>query len=434
MIKEFSQIIKDIGVGKGTRVLLALSGGVDSMVLFDLFQKTDCQFAVAHCNFCLRGNESDDDEKFLYSISKSRNIKFFTKRFNTTQYAEEHSMSIQMAARELRYNWFKSIKTKFNYHFLATAHHYDDSIETVLINLIRGTGISGLHGIRKSHNNIIRPFISFHKMEILNYAHVNHIDYREDSSNSDDKYIRNKIRNQIIPVMQQINPNVTTSIGKTMSRIQDVEKLYFEMIRDKKENFLIEENNEYRIDIPSLLNQISPKQLLYEIILDFGFSDVDAVFNSLKSASGKEFFNKDYYMIKDRSELIISKHIVIDRVVVDQKMTFSNSPFNINFTISSCNKIQLKDASKQVMHIDYDKLNFPLLIRSWQQGDRFIPLGMQGFKKLSDYFIDNKFSLISKKKACVLISDNDIVCILGERLDDRFKLVEDSKKVYIVKL
>jgi len=434
MIKEFSRILKELGVSNKTRILLALSGGVDSVVLFDLFQKMNCDFAIAHCNFCLRGNESEDDEKFIYSISKINNIKLFVERFNTTEYAQKNNTSIQMAARELRYNWFKTLKKEFNYNFLATAHHHDDAIETVLINLIRGTGISGLHGIKKSHDNIIRPLISFHKKDILNYAYVNKLSYREDSSNTDDKYVRNKIRNQLIPLMQQINPNVTMSIGKTMSRIYEVEKLYVQIIREKKAKLLIEQNNEFRINIPALLDETSAKQLLYEIISDFGFLDVDAVFNSLKSQSGKEFFNNDYYMIKDRRELIISKHIKIDSCVVEEDLPYVDVPFKIKFTISSQDKIQLKDASKDLMYIDYSKLKFPLLIRPWREGDRFIPLGMKQFKKLSDYFIDDKFSLIRKKKACVLISNNDIVCVLGERLDDRFKLVEDSKKVYIVKL
>ncbi|MAQ69780.1 MAG: tRNA lysidine(34) synthetase TilS [Flavobacteriales bacterium] len=434
MIKEFSRILKELGVIHKTRILLALSGGVDSIVLFHLFQKMNCDFAIAHCNFCLRGHESDDDEKFIYSLSQANGIKVFVEKFNTKEYAQKNNISIQMAARELRYIWFKTLKKEFNYNFLATAHHHDDAIETVLINLIRGTGISGLHGIKKSHDNIIRPLISFHKKDILHYAHLNKLSYREDSSNDDDRYVRNKIRNQIIPLMKQINPNVTTSIGKTMSRIYEVEKLYVQIIREKKEKLLIEKDNEFRVDIPSLLNETSAKQLLYEIVSDFGFSDIDAVFNSLNSSSGKEFFNNDYYMIKDRRELIISRHIKIDSCVIDEDVTFVNVPFKIKFIVSSHDKIQLKDCSKEIMYIDYSKLKFPLLIRPWSEGDRFIPLGMKRFKKLSDYFIDNKFSLIMKKKACVLISNNDIVCILGERLDDRFKLVEDSKKVYIVKL
>ena len=219
--------------------MLALSGGVDSVVLFDLFQKMNYEFAIAHCNFCLRGNESDDDEKFIYSISKINNIKLFVERFNTVEYAQKNNLSIQMAARELRYLWFKTLKKEFNYNFLATAHHHDDAIETVLINLIRGTGISGLHGIKKSHDNIIRPLISFNKKDILNYAHVNKLSYREDSSNTDDKYVRNKIRNQIIPLMKEINPSVTMSIGKTMSRIYEVERLYIQTGREKKAKLLI---------------------------------------------------------------------------------------------------------------------------------------------------------------------------------------------------
>jgi len=435
LIKDyFLKEIKKLGVSKKDNILLAVSGGIDSMTLMHLLYQNDYSFSIAHCNFSLRGKESDNDQEFIESISRSKKIEIFVKKFNTKEYVKQNKISIQMGARELRYRWFNNLRKKHNFNFIATAHHRNDSVETLLINLIRGTGISGLHGIKMLDNYIIRPLLSFDKNDIIKYAKDNNILYREDSSNRDDQYIRNKIRNKIIPIMKEINPDVINSINKTILKIRDIEIIYRKALLDKKEKLLTKSNNEYVININLLLHEPSPKQLLYELISAFGFFDIDAVFASLNSDSGKEFFNSDFYMIKDRHALIISKHILHDVTIINEKTTSIKNPCNIKFTITSNSKVEFKNKGNKIMHIDYSKLEFPLLIRSWKHGDSFIPLGMKGFKKVSDYFIDNKFSLIKKKKTRLLISNNKIVCIIGERLDDRFKLVENSKKVYIVNL
>ena len=433
MKQIFEKNLQQCGVKKTSNILLALSGGVDSMVLLDLFMKTGFSFSIAHCNFCLRGKESDEDEAFIRLFSDRNSIHLYVKSFDTNAYAKENKISIQMAARSLRYKWFQSIKKKYTFCYIATAHHYTDSVETVLINLIRGTGISGLHGINNLPE-LIRPLLPFSKQEIVNYATKNTIDYREDSSNKDDKYVRNKVRSKIIPIMQEINPNVIKSIGSTVMRLRDVEVIYNQFILAKKSSIISKTQNEYRINIDMLIKEPSSKQILYELISDFGFFDIDSVFNALSSKSGKEFFNADFYMIKDRSNLIISDHINNNREIVSDKIKILKQ-HKLQFEVTKMNNYScsIKQANLKLMHIDYDKLQFPLLIRPWQKGDSFIPLGMNGVKKVSDYFIDNKFSLIKKKKARLLISNNQIVCIIGERLDDRFKLVQESKKIYIVK-
>ena len=432
MREIFLKQLKQLGVSKKNKILLALSGGVDSMVLMDLLKKNHFRFAIAHCNFSLRKKDSDLDQNFIKSISKINNIEFFIKKFNTKNYAIKNKISIQMAARELRYDWFSSIKKEHNFDFILTGHHNDDSVETVLINLIRGTGFSGFHGIKLRHDTLVRPLLVFNKEDIISYAKKNHIDYKEDSSNTDNKYIRNKVRNEIIPLMQEINPNLINSIGATISRVNDVEKIYQQCIVEKKQKIVNKLNGEYKIDIKKLQQEVSAKQILYEIISDFGFSDIDSIFNSLSSKSGREFFNANFYMIKDRNELIISKHLSKDNVLIYKKTKDINSPFNISFNVCSYDLFDLNARLEKEICIDYSKLEFPLSIRPWKNGDVFIPLGMKGFKKVSDYFIDKKFSLIQKKKSRLLISNNKIVCIIGERLDDRFKLVQDSKKVYIV--
>ena len=433
MKQSFEKNLKECGVKNTSNILLALSGGVDSMVLLDLFIKTGVSFSIAHCNFCLRGKESDEDEAFIRSFSNQNNISLYVKSFDTISYAKENKISVQMAARSLRYKWFYTIKKKYNFCYIATAHHYTDSVETVLINLIRGTGISGLHGINNL-KKLIRPLLPFSKQDIIHYATRNNIDYREDSSNNDDKYIRNKVRSKIIPIMQEINPNVIKSIGSTIVRLRDIECIYNQFILEKKARIISKKQNEYKINIDMLLKEPSSKQILYEIISGFGFFDIDSVFNSLSSKSGKEFFNSDFYMIKDRRDLIISDYIHNNREVVSDEVRILKQ-HKLHFEVTKMNDYSyfIKQANSKLMHIDYDKLQFPLIIRPWQKGDAFIPLGMKGLKKLSDYFVDNKFSLIKKKKARLLISNNQIVCIIGERLDERFKLVQESKKIYIVK-
>ena len=429
----FKRNLNKCGVKKKSHILLALSGGVDSMVLLNLFMKTGIKFSIAHCNFCLRGDESDGDEEFIRSLSDLYKIKLYVKSFDTKAFAKKSKISIQMAARLLRYDWFQTLKKKYNFCYIATAHHHTDSVETALINLIRGTGISGLHGINNLPH-IIRPLLNFQKREIMSYAKRYAINYREDSSNKEDKYIRNKVRNTIIPIMEEINPNVLNSIGSTIMRLKDVELIYKQFISEKKSSIITESNNEYKINIDLLLHQTAPKQILYEMISDFGFYDIDSVFKSLSSRSGKEFFNSDFYMIKDRKDLIITKHINNDSIVIYEKLKSLKKyklKFEINTLRNYCDAI--KKTNLNSMYISYEKLRFPLLIRPWKNGDTFMPLGMKGFKKVSDYFIDNKFSLIKKKKARLLISDNKIVCIIGERLDERFKLVKESKKIYIVK-
>lgn len=433
---NFIKQLKQFGVSKQDKILLALSGGVDSMVLCDLLIKHNLNFSIAHCNFCLRGEDSDVDEHFIQSFAKSKKIKFFIKRFNTLDYAKSNRVSIQMAARQLRYDWFQFLKEEHKFNYIATAHHKDDSVETLLINLIRGTGISGLHGI-KNTSCTIRPISFFSKQDVIDYAKNNGVIYREDVTNKGDKYIRNKIRNKIIPLMQEINPNVIEAISKTITHISGVEHIYNEFIQLKKKELIKDNNGEFIININEILNEPAPKQLLYEIISEFGFQDVNSVFQSLNSSSGKEFFSSDFYMIKDRSHLIITKHVTKNTIFINEKTTQIDTPlmsFHTKLNDGLC-----KDTMLNLNHIcvNHDKLDFPLIIRPWEEGDVFMPLGMSNFKKISDYFIDNKFSLIEKKKARLLISNKNIVCIFGKnsnRIDERFKLVEDSKKAYIVTL
>ena len=430
----FLKKMKALSISKKTKIIVGVSGGVDSMVLIHLLNYFNFSFAIAHCNFSLRGNESDNDELLVSQVASDMNVSYYLKQFDTSLYATKNKISIQMAARDLRYAWFEEIRQENSYSVIATAHHHNDSVETALINLIRGTGISGLHGIKSREGLVRRPMIDLYKDQISEFARENNIIYRDDSSNMDDKYVRNNIRNTIIPLMEEINPSVVQSIGSTINKLANVEALYRELLVEKKPQLISQDKEGCRINIDKLIRQKYPKQLLYELISSFGFGDIDAVFNSLKSGSGKEFFSEDFYMIKDREYLIITKHILDDIITIDSNVVNIQKPFSIKFStlfIDNIKEFEILSDNK-VLYIDYDKLEFPLIIRPFQYGDRFIPLGMKTTKKISDYFIDNKFSLIQKKTTRLLVSNNNIVCIIGHRLDDRFKLVEKTKKVYIV--
>ena len=432
MQQKFKKQLQTLVIKKKSKILLAVSGGVDSMVLFDLLCNLNIEFEVAHCNFSLRHKESDEDQFFIENICKENNIKLHLKKINTKQYARKNKMSIQMAARKIRYEWFRKLTKQYDIDFIFTAHHADDSIETFFINLIRGSGVKGLKGIQLASNDLIRPLINFSKSDLYDYANKNKVEFREDSSNLNDYYVRNKIRNKMIPLLESINPGFKFSILKTIQNINTIENIYSQFIAEKKKSLLKKKDGEYQINISVLLNELHPKQLLYEIISDFGFSDIDAVFGALNSDSGREFFSLHFYMVKDRENLIISKNLFQDSQLITETTKTISQPYKISFKSLKLSDKKISKQNYNQLYLDYSKLTFPLLLRPWVDGDRFIPLGMKNFKKISDYFIDKKFSLIQKKKALLLISNGDIICIINERIDDRYKLVENSKKVYIV--
>tara|TARA_B100000575_G_scaffold294495_1_gene310818 strand:- start:1617 stop:2933 length:1317 start_codon:yes stop_codon:yes gene_type:complete len=432
LIDEFRHRISELNISKDSKILLALSGGVDSVVLFNLLIKTKIKFSVAHCNFCLRGSSSDLDEEFAKNLCDIRNIKFYSKKFNTENYAKIKKISIQMSARDLRYSWFDELRIKYNYDYVMTAHHKNDSIETFLIKLVRGSGIFGLTGISNSQY-IVRPLIYFEKEQLLNYAKKNKIKFREDLSNNDSKYVRNKIRNEIIPILKEINPSVVQSIGNTIERARKTSFIYSDYLKQKKSELIRKSDDVHIIEIDDLIKLKHYELILFEIISDFGFNDLKSVSRSLRSPSGREFFNENYYMVKDRSQLIISKKInkFLLYVSLETRSLFEKK---IKFKIIDSKKMDslIFNKNKKYLLLDFEKLEFPLTLRSWKKGDIFIPSGMKGKKKVSDYFIDNKFSLIEKKKAKLLVSGKNIIGIVGHRADDRYKLVQLTKKAYIV--
>lgn len=432
MIKKFEKYYqKNELFAKTDNILLTVSGGRDSVVMVHLFHQAKLNFGIAHCNFKLRGKEADKDEKFVKDLAEKLNMPFYTVSFNTKEFAYENKISTQMAARELRYHWFEEIRTKNNYQFIATAHHKNDVAETLLINLTKGTGLSGLHGIASKKDKIIRPLLCFNRNEIDNYVESNKIKCREDKSNEETKYVRNKIRHNVIPELEKINPSFIETIFNETQQFSELEQLLETKINeDKKKCFTIQDEN-IEIDIQKLIELKPLKTYLFYFLKPYGFNvdDVIDVINSFEKQSGKKFLSNTHQLIKNRNKLIISilKNIENKEFEVKTLKDFSLLPFNLNAKIVLKETLKSIKKDKNFAYLNADKINFPLSIRKWKTGDKFKPFGMKGVKKLSDFFIDEKLSLLEKENVWLLTSNNKIVWVVGFRIDDDYKLSSKTK-------
>ena len=415
------------------KLILAISGGADSVALACLLKALNCNFIMAHCNFGLRKEESDSDEVFVKKLAKKLNVECVTSNFDTQNFATQNKLSIQMAARELRYKWFEALRLKLDCNFIVTAHHQDDDIETFFINLLRGTGIKGMLGIHPKKRNIIRPLLFARKDEIYDFLKENKIEYREDSSNKDDKYLRNKIRLHLIPLLEEINPSIKETITKDMDYLSGISEIYNTQINKQKGRLLKQEGSYFTISIVELEKLNPMPTYLYELLKPFGFFSVNDISIALQKQSGKQFFSSTYRLIIDRKKIIIqpiSENEKIE-IQIDKNDKECFSPIQLGFSLSENLDIQ---NNVNIAMLDLSKLHFPLVLRKWEKGDFFFPLGMNGKKKLSDFFIDNKISIPEKEQIWVLCSDNEIAWIVGLRLDYRFKITEKTKKAYIVQL
>lgn len=418
------------------KILLTVSGGVDSIVMCDLFHAAGFAFAIAHCNFQLREQESEGDELFVKEIAEKYAVPFYHTRFDTAAYSKKHKLSIQAAARELRYDWFEKIRIQHHFHYIATAHHEGDVIETFFINLIRGTGISGLRSIVPKQGKIIRPLLFANKKDILIYAAEQKISYREDSSNASDKYLRNKIRHQLMPVLNEFSPVAESSIMQSIEKLRAAEFIYKQTIEEVSSRICIKKNNTIRISIAEIkkLNPVST--YLYELLKPYGFnsSTTSSILKSLNGEPGKLFFGSTHRLIKDRTALILEPFQISEMeeeyVIQKNEIDFMIPGLQFNFSIVS-NTAQ-RAVSKLPDHasVDLDKIKFPLTLRRWKTGDTFYPLGMKGKKKLSDFFTDKKLSLMEKEKIWLLCSEEKIVWVIGMRLDERFKVKERTKTIF----
>jgi len=410
------------------KLLLAVSGGIDSMILVDTFYKLGLDIGIAHCNFKLRNKSSDKDEQFVLENAEKLNIPVFNISFDTKSYASKHQLSIQMAARELRYEWFRKISSENHYDYLLTAHHKDDVIETFLINFSRGTGLDGLTGIPEKNNEIIRPLLPFSRSDINVYAAKNKLKWREDKSNTDTKYLRNKIRHQVIPVFKELNPSFSNSFSQTICNLNESKAFISQQIEQLKKTIITSKDDSLSIDIAALKIHGSEKFILREILKEYQFTQWDDVLNLLSAQSGKFVTSATHRLLKNRDELILSKitkeHSKSFQITEDTKKI--KKPLHLKFKKIKEEKLQKLQnnpkSSLDKIHIDLDRINFPLGIRKWQQGDVFHPFGMQGKKKLSKFFKDEKMSVLEKENTWVLCTKDQIIWVIGKRMDDRFKI------------
>lgn len=416
-----------------SRVIVGVSGGVDSVVLLNILSKLGYECVVAHCNFHLRGKESDRDEEFVAKLAEKQGLLYKKVDFDTVSYAKRHKISIEMAARDLRYDWFAGLLNDLKAQAIAVAHHADDSIETMLINSVRGSGLRGLYGIDARNGNIVRPLLICTREEIETYARKNNLSNVFDSTNASSDYLRNKFRNEILPALAHINPSVKQTFLENMNRMRGAWKIYSQKIQEIRKEICSTHGNQVYIDIPKLMQQADVSTVLFEILQPYHFKNsvVDDIVNGLKSTSGAQFFSDTHCVLKDRNQLIIEvKEVDCDLEYQIEKETKSiHEPVSMEFRqFSSDENFQISRKPEKI-HIDADKVRFPLTLRPWRKGDFFYPFGMTGKKKVSDFFIDEKINRFSKEDAWLLVSGDDIVWIAGLRLDNRFRITTETKNI-----
>lgn len=411
-----------------SRILVAVSGGVDSVVLTHLCKKANLNISLAHCNFQLRGEESDGDANFVVELADSLELEVFVEDFHTEAYAAEKKMSIQMAARELRYDWFQELRKTLNFDFIFTAHHANDNLETVLINFIRGTGLDGLTGIPETNGFIKRPLLPFSRNEIEDFARNSNLKWREDSSNYSTKYLRNKIRHDIIPTLMELNPQLLESFAKTMKNLTQSSVLIEDYISALFPRIAKQEDFGYSFRIRLLKTIPNLQAVLYELFKSFNFTEWNDVYDLLDAESGKIVLSKTHRLIKDR------ENILLTQIPEKEDRIFTILPEEevIMLPIGTFHfeKVeQVEPVDKNTIFLDEKKLQFPLVVRKWQSGDYFYPFGMQGKKKLSKFFKDEKLSLPQKENSWLLCSGSEIIWVIGYRADARFAVDDDSKNI-----
>ena len=435
MLKSFeSHIDAHLEFLKDTRLLIAISGGVDSVVLAHLCSKLNLNFALAHCNFNLRGEESNADEDFVLDVAEQLEVEVFIENFDTQSYADEHKRSIQMAARELRYDWFAELAKQLQFDYILTAHHADDNLETFLINFTRGTGLNGLTGIPMINDNIVRPLLPFSRETIEAYARKETIKWQEDSSNSSRKYLRNKLRHEVVPILKEINPQLLDSFQSTMANLNDTADIVEESLNAvaKRAITTIDDNGiSYKISEFKKVN--NPKAYLFEMFNDFGFTQWNDIVDLLDAQSGKHVLSNTHRLIKHRDHLILTdiqseahQSITISETDTSIEIAFGVLSFEIVDAVS--------DTSKTIIYLDKDKVVFPLELRIWKEGDYFHPMGMEGKKKISKYLKDEKLSLVEKENTWVLTTQAEVVWVVSKRADNRFRITENTKHILKIKI
>ncbi len=462
MLAQFSEHINThFSFLKDKKSLIAISGGLDSVVLTHLLNQLNFSISLAHCNFRLRGKDADQDEVFVKQLAEQLRVPVFTRSFETEIVAKQEKLSIQLAARKLRYDWFDELTKEHKLDYLLTAHHADDNLETFLINTIRGTGLDGLTGIPEKNEKIIRPLLPFSREQIESYAKENSIIWREDSTNAETKYLRNKIRHEVIPILKELNPSLLTSFGQTIENLKGSRQIIDDRIEEVSSNVISSNSKEecppesvtssgvesrrgisekakiQKIDIKKLKKLNNPKAYLYELLKAYGFTEWNDITNLLEAQSGKQVLSKTHRLVKDRDYLLLSDLLPTKTEEKVYRIKEKDEYLEIEdfkLKLSSVKTRNLKPETQNSTYVDKDKLKFPLNVRKWKNGDYFYPFGMQGKKKLSKFFKDEKMSLLQKEKIWLLCSESQIVWIIGRRLDDRYKIKDTTKNILKIEI
>jgi tRNA(Ile)-lysidine synthase len=408
------------------KLLLAMSGGLDSMVLLHLLSQCKLDFGVAHCNFGLRADDSDADAKFVEEICTKNRIPFEIKKFKTKAHSQKHKISTQMAARELRYSWFEEILEKKNYDKIITAHHLDDQLETFMINTARGSGLSGLIGIPENNSTVVRPMLPFTRKEILEYAQAENLEWREDISNASDIYLRNALRNQVVPKWKTFEPNLMSNFGVTLSYIKQSQQALDVVVNQWKSQHFVHKGAHIHIDL-KVLKKLTPQEYyLHALFSSYGFH-LNDLKDLLSAQSGKHLQSSSYRLLANRGEWILTEHNFspISEVLWDLTKPLDH-PIKLEVSSLSLN-------NNSCVALDQSLLILPLKLRKFQEGDYFYPTGMQGKKKLSKYFKDEKYSQIDKENQWLLCSENSIVWVIGKRADRRYTSKPTENNCLIIK-
>jgi tRNA(Ile)-lysidine synthase len=438
--KNFKKFAKEKNlISKDDRILLAVSGGVDSVVMAELFSRSGISFGIAHCNFQLRGEESKGDEDFVRKLAGKYSVPVFVKRFETKNKSKGEKLSVQEKARKQRYRWFAELLSEHRYSFVATAHHLNDSIETFFINLLRGTGISGLRGIPLKMNlpPTIRPMLFAKKEDIENFANENNLAFRLDHSNETDLYLRNKLRHHLMPVLLQLNPQFEKVMDRTLRNLSFAEEMMkmhltgkFPRIKSMSEGDLI-------ISKEDLESSGFPAETLMAILQTYGFNSSQAS-DAWNAKTGRQFFSGDYILTSDRRQIILGRkniqHLVLSISSKDKRINSAALKLSLETRKQETGSFLQGKSSKNNFIVDRQLLDFPLIVRKWEKGDSFYPLGMKGKKKISDFLTDRKVSRPDKEKTYVLLSGDKIVCVLGHRIDDKFKVTGQTKEIYEIEI
>ena len=445
MLEQFKAYINRYHlIAEGDKLILALSGGIDSMVLADLLLKTKVEFVAAHCNFHLRGEESDGDEKFVRDYAERNGIHCFVKHFDTEKYAEENGISIEMAARDLRYSWFEELRQQLGYDRIAVAHHADDQAETFFINLLRGAGLNGLKGMKPQNGVIIRPLLWASREQIRKYAVENQILWRDDHTNAESVYLRNKIRNQLLPAFDELHSDARQGLYKSLEHLSAENELYRTLLKEKLAQIVEQDGVVQRLPYSKLVKTEVPEpvegptfsfQLLFEWLRQFGFNTDQCrfIYDAIGKGVGNQYFSATHCAVIGRDGLQLSdiKEKKDDEIQIEIGEEEIFSPVHLCFSKLEKTSDFVIDKSPEVAQLDFDTLKFPLTLRHWRHGDRFHPLGMKGSKLLSDFFVDLKFTEYQKQIVWLMVSaSGDILWVVGYRIDERFKVMDSTRMIF----